>query len=105
MALRRVSVMQHGVLAGYLNEQLDGRYTFKYSEGYQGSPVSLTMPTLKQFYEYVGFPPVFEGLLPEGSQLEALLRQKKIDRHDLMGQLLAVGADVVGSLSIIVEEP
>ena len=32
----------------------------------------------------------FEGLLPEGAMLEGLPRQRKIDRNDLFGQLLAV---------------
>jgi serine/threonine-protein kinase HipA len=39
-------------------------------------------------------------LLPEGGQLEALLRIRKLDRQDLFGQLLAVGQDVVGSLRV-----
>jgi len=46
------------------------------------------------------FPPVFEGLLPEGAQLEALLRRYKIDKQDMFQQLLIVGEDVVGSLTI-----
>jgi serine/threonine-protein kinase HipA len=45
-------------------------------------------------------PSVFEGLLPEGVQLEALLRVHKVDKGDLLQQLLIVGADVVGSLTI-----
>jgi serine/threonine-protein kinase HipA len=44
-----------------------------------------------------------EGLLPEGPQLEAILRRHKIDRGDCFGQLMAVGKDVVGSLTV--EEP
>jgi HipA-like protein len=32
--------------------------------------------------------------------LEGLLRQTKLDRDDLMGQLLAVGGDVVGNVTI-----
>ncbi len=51
-------------------------------------------------YQYEEFPPVFEGLLPEGVQLDALLRQKKIDRNDLFAQLIAVGEDLVGSITV-----
>jgi len=64
------------------------------------------MPVRPEPYQFDKFPPFFEGLLPEGRQLEALLRSNKLDRNDLMGQLLAVGEDVVGSVQIIkVEAP
>jgi len=43
---------------------------------------------------------VFEGLLPEGPQLEALLRMHKIDRNNAFRQLVTVGADMVGSLTV-----
>jgi serine/threonine-protein kinase HipA len=32
--------------------------------------------------------------------LEALLRIRKIDRDDLFGQLVAVGADLVGAATV-----
>ena len=38
--------------------------------------------------------------LPEGPQLEALLRMHKIDRSDTFRQLVIVGADLVGSLTV-----
>ncbi|WP_156812382.1 HipA N-terminal domain-containing protein [Legionella tunisiensis] len=43
---------------------------------------------------------IFEGLLPEGIMLEALLRKYKIDRNDYFGQLILVGRDVVGAVTI-----
>ncbi len=58
------------------------------------------MPTSQRIYEYDRFPSFFEGVLPEGMMLEALLRQTKIDRHDLMGQLIAVGGDLVGNVTV-----
>lgn len=61
------------------------------------------MPVTQRVHEFDRFPPPFEGLLPEGVQLEALLKRLKIDRDDLFGQLLAVGGDVVGSLKITEE--
>ncbi len=75
-------------------------WRFTYSPGYDGVPVSLTMPVCSEPYEFDQFPPVFEGLLPEGVQLEALLRKHKIDRHDAYGQLMVVGGDLVGSLVV-----
>ena len=38
--------------------------------------------------------------MPEGEQLEALLKKQKIDRNDCFTQLVTVGEDLVGSLSV-----
>ena len=86
--------------AGVLLETESG-FEFIYDPNYSGPSVSLTMPVQSDPYKYASFPPFFEGLLPEGGQLEALLRRAKLDRSDLMGQLLEVGADVVGNATII----
>lgn len=98
--MRRAEIYQENVLAGFLEEIDRSRYRFTYVNGYHGEPVSLTLPVREQPYEFNGFPAVFEGLLPEGVQLEALLRIYKVDKGDLFQQLLIVGADVVGSLTI-----
>jgi serine/threonine-protein kinase HipA len=88
-------------LAGKLVEIIKNReYRFIYEKDYSGPPVSLTMPLDQQVYPFDMFPPFFDGLLPEGYQLEALLRMKKIDRDDPMSQLLAAGSDTVGAVTI-----
>jgi serine/threonine-protein kinase HipA len=51
-------------------------------------------------YEFKTFPPFFDGLLPEGAQLEGLLRLKKLDRSDYFGQLISVGQDLVGAVTV-----
>lgn len=102
---RRAAVCQHGHLAGHLKEKEDGGWIFSYAEGYDGPPVSLTLPVRERPYEFSEFPAVFEGLLPEGPQLEALLRKHKIDRHDAFRQLVTVGADLVGSLTVTETPP
>ena len=93
-------VYQCDKLAGYLQEDRDGLWRFTYKDDYEGSPVSLTLPIRKEPYTFEDFPPVFEGLLPEGPQLEALLKKHKIDRHDAFTQLITGGTDLVGSLSV-----
>lgn len=98
--MKSANVFQKNELAGLLEARDDGSYRFTYKVGYRGEPVSLTMPTSQSIWEFPRFPSLFEGLLPEGVQLDALLRIRKLDRHDLFGQLLAVGQDVVGSLRI-----
>jgi serine/threonine-protein kinase HipA len=98
--MRNAEVYQQGKLAGILEELGPNRYRFNYAPGYSGQPISLSLPVREAPYDFDRFPPIFEGLLPEGLPLEALLRQYKIDRKDLFKQLVTVGEDVVGSLMI-----
>ena len=99
--MRRAKVLVNGTEAGILEETRRGEeYVYRYREDYHGTPVSLTMPTAKREYRFNHFPPFFDGVLPEGVMLESLLRQKKIDRNDLFSQLLAVGDDLVGSVTV-----
>ena len=102
--MRRARVLNFGRDAGELIEVEKGRsYRFEYDPAYHGPPVSLTMPLSQGLYEFDTFPPFFEGLLPEGMQLEALIRQTKTDRDDLFSQLVLVGGDLVGSVTVIGE--
>jgi serine/threonine-protein kinase HipA len=99
--MRAADVFVHGQPAGRLEEVAHAiRYRFIYRKDYNGPPVSLTMPLSKSDYLFDRLPPFFEGLLPEGIMLEGLLKQNKIDRHDYFGQLLAVGADMVGAVTV-----
>src|ERR1041384_7253680 len=102
--MRKAQVFQKSLPAGVLEELGEGRYRFTYEQDYGGDPVSLAMPATQLVYEFDRFPPVFEGLLPEGYQLDALLRRNKIDRTALCGQLWGVGKDVGGSLTITEEK-
>lgn len=99
--MKKAKVFVNRQLAGELQEIQRGKhYRFIYLESYRGPSVSLEMPTQQKIYEFDRFPPFFEGLLPEGAMLDGLLRQTKLDRDDLMGQLLTVGEDVVGNVTI-----
>lgn len=86
-------------LAGYL-EKLDSGYRFTYLSNYKGSSVSLTMPATSSQYDYDSFPPFFDGLLPEGFMLESLLKRAKLDRNDFLRQLITVGGDLVGNVTV-----
>lgn len=98
--MRKARVFVHGLFAGILEELDHGKYRFSYEKSYQGPLVSLTMPLKNKVYEYDKFPPFFEGLLPEGDMLQAMLRHYKLDKKDYFGQLLTVGQDVVGAVTI-----
>ena len=98
--MRKARVLINGVEAGVLEQLKDNEYLLTYHDDYHGAPVSLTMPLANKMYEFNQFPSFFEGLLPEGAMLEALLRKYKIDRNDYFGQLIKVGRDVVGAVTI-----
>ena len=101
--MRTATVHVMGEAAGLLEEHGAGRFVFRYLDTYDGPPVSLAMPVARQEHSFDRFPPFFEGLLPEGEMLEGLLRQRKLDRDDLFSQLLAVGAEMVGAVTVVQE--
>jgi serine/threonine-protein kinase HipA len=101
--MRQAIVKVHGIEAGILTETEDKHFRFAYHEGYKGAPVSLTMPVNTEgvaTYDYATFPPFFDGVLPEGGQLEGLLRVRKMRRYDYFSQLIAVGEDLVGAVTV-----
>ena len=99
--MRKAKVHVKGVEAGTLAEIIKGKeYTFEYVEGYNCPEVSRTMPVSERVFTYDSFPSFFEGLLPEGIQLEGLLKTRKIDRSDCFSQLMAVGNDMVGAVTV-----
>jgi len=99
--MRKAKVFNFGIYAGELIElEKTKKYQFNYDNNYNGSPVSLTLPLKQKEYLFDEFPPFFEGLLPEGIQLDALLRQTKIDRNDFFSILLITGKDLVGSVTL-----
>lgn len=99
--MRRADVFMQGKTAGILEEIEKGKhYRFTYFDDYSGSPISLTMPVRERTFDFDRFPPFFDGLLPEGVLLEALLKRRKIDRNDYFSQILAVGEDLVGAVTV-----
>ena len=99
--VRQAKVFMHDQLAGILEEWENNRkYRFVYRDGYDGPPISLTIPVLQKVHDFSRFPAFFDGLLPEGEMLEGLLHQKKIDRQDSFAQLMAVGNELVGAVTV-----
>ena len=98
--MRRAKVFVDKKEAGTLMQTKDGQFTFEYLKDYKGQPVSLTLPIQDSSYHFAQMHPFFEGLLPEGLILETLLKKYKIDRHDLFSQLVLVGSDLVGNVTI-----
>ena len=99
--MRKAKVFVNGNEAGNLREIREGQeYLFEYHEGYNGLEISRTMPVNQGIYQFHEFPPFFEGLLPEGIQLEGLLKTRKIDNNDLFSQLMAVGDELIGVITV-----
>ena len=99
--MRRAKVYVKGIEAGILIEVKKGKeYLFEYLDQYNGLEVSRTMPIKGKSFKFNRFPPFFDGLLPEGIQLEGLLKIKKIDKNDYFSQLMAVGEDMVGAVTV-----
>ena len=80
--------------------EAENGYQIKYLPDYSGPPVSLALPIKKEEYVFSHFPPFFDGLLPEGIMLEVLLKKFKIDADDYFGQLLILGNDLVGAVTV-----
>jgi serine/threonine-protein kinase HipA len=99
--MRRAEVSMHGIPAGVLEEiEVGDKYRFIYFDKYNGPSIGLTMPVERKEFVFDRFPPFFDGLLPEGLLLEGLLKQRKIDKFDYLGQIMAVGNDLVGAITV-----
>lgn len=99
--MRKAEIFLHEAKAGELSEvEKNKKYIFEYDDLYSGPAVSVTMPVNQKRYEFNQFPPFFEGLLPEGVNLEMLLRTRKIDQNNLFDILMAVGNDTVGAVTV-----
>lgn len=98
--MRKAIVYVHSNRAGVLTEVSPTEYYFEYNDYYKGDLVSLTMPISKKKYSYNLFPPFFDGLLPEGFMLEGLLKNSSIKPNDYFSQLIAIGGNMVGAVTI-----
>lgn len=97
--MRKARVLIENKEAGFLMQAEKG-YCFQYVQDYSGKAISMTIPVRPEPYYFDRFPAFFDGLLPEGPQLEGLLKSRKIDATDYFSQLLAVGNDMVGAVTV-----
>ena len=98
--MNKLNIYVDGILAGVLVQISDKEYSFQYELSYKFAPISLTIPVRESIYNFGQFPSCLEGLLPEGIMLDLLLKKFKIDRSDFFSQLILVGSDLVGNLTI-----
>lgn len=75
-------------------------YEFEYNSKYTGPAISLTMPLSQKKYICEKLPSFFDNLLPEGQQLKTLLKNYNILETDYFQQLLVLGEDLIGAITI-----
>ncbi len=97
--MRKLILKMHNETAAFL-EEIERGYLLEYIADYDGQPLSLALPVEGKTFEFSEFPPFLDGLLPEGYQLDALLRKFKIDEEDYFSQILVVGKDLVGAITV-----
>ena len=101
--LRQVTVFLYGKKVGYLRQDENG-FTFEYLDGYQGLPISLSLPVAQRvFYSKTLFP-YFASLAPEGWLKRRFGELQKIDEKDLFGILIQNGDNLLGAVKLVVGE-
>ena len=102
--MRQGNVYVGGVLVGVISET-DSGFVFSYDEQYmqnaEAMPVSITLPLNEKDYYSKTLFSFFDGLIPEGWLLNIAERNRKVNRRDRMGLLLACCRDCIGNVSVI----
>jgi serine/threonine-protein kinase HipA len=101
----RAGVYNNGILAGILEKQLDGTYSFEYDEVYlqndKNPSISLTLPRSIIKHQSEKLFSFFYGLLSEGVNKNIQCRLLKIDENDHFGRLLLTAQeDNIGSITV-----
>jgi serine/threonine-protein kinase HipA len=101
----RAGVYNNGILAGILEKQLDGTYSFEYDEVYlqndKNPSISLTLPRSILKHQSEKLFAFFYGLLSEGVNKNIQCRLLKIDENDHFGRLLLTAQeDNIGSITV-----
>ena len=101
----RAGVYNNGILAGILEKQLDGTYSFEYDEVYlqndKNLSISLTLPRSIIKHQSEKLFAFFYGLLSEGVNKNIQCRLLKIDENDHFGRLLLTAQkDNIGSITV-----
>lgn len=107
--MRKAKVYRNEELIGYLTEDDNGYYVFKYSDAWLmdiNSPaVSLTMPKRSEEYRSEYLFPFFFNMLSEGDNKALQNTRLKIDPDDNFGLLLATAQfDTLGAITIKPDE-
>lgn len=94
-----------GMHAGILTQERNGALTFEYDEGYDGVPLSLSMPVSNQHYTNKTVLPYFSGLLPDSPETRRnIAREHNISGNNPFALLKVIGLDCPGAVQVCTEE-
>jgi len=99
---RNVTVYLHEIRVGNLVQTDDG-FEFSYLPDYTGHAISLSLPVDTRHYFSPTLPPFFKGLAPEGWLKKRYSEIQKIDEKDLLGILIANSNDLLGAVTLRVD--
>lgn len=103
--MREGLVYYKDIFAGTITETVDGEYKFEYDPNYvEKHPddfITFTLPVRSEAYIEKRLFPFFEGLIPEGWLLDIASENRKINKNDRMGLLLACCQNCIGAVSVI----
>lgn len=103
--MRQAEVYCNKILAGFLTENDNGEYIFRYDDKYfQDSSlpaISLTLPKTKQEYRSKTLFSFFFNMLSEGANKAIQCQTLRIDEEDYFGLLLATAhTDTIGAVTV-----
>lgn len=90
-----------GRRVGELIRKPNGNLEFRYDPGYDGPPVSQSLPRQVEAHGHRDARAVFGGLLPEGDVRQVLARNLGVSEGNDYGLLEAVGGDVAGAITLL----
>jgi serine/threonine-protein kinase HipA len=103
----RLHVYRSGVYLGWLDAPIGDDFSFTYAQEYlehHMRPLSLALPLQDAPIRGQVVSHYFDGLLPEGSERDALARLLRVSPHDTGALLAALGGECIGDLVILTEE-
>jgi len=103
--MRKAAVYRNEILAGFLSEEDENKYVFRYEDNYFSDKelpsISLTLSKSQQEYQSKYLFPFFYNMLSEGVNRKVQTQQLRIDENDDFGLLLATAQyDTIGAISI-----
>jgi serine/threonine-protein kinase HipA len=98
--MRKALILVHGNPAAVLTEHPGQGFDVVYLPEYDGEPVSLSFPVCEARRRYSAFPAFLDNLLLEGAMLQGFLHRHKVDQDDNFSQLIMLGEDLVGALTV-----
>lgn len=101
MAVLDLRVLLAGVPAGTVHQDEHGLMSFAYDAGYQGPPLSLSMPVSNRTYGPDVLRPYLFGLLPDSElQRRAIARELGVSANNPVTLLAHIGLDCPGAVQL-----